>query len=429
MKRAVDSSNRALPQTRWKILEESLDDLVQKAAELCVREGEQRVAPLLKVFAYGFGFGNPLDFIGGRPVEVRDLLDFGDGAATAVAIDKLADAWPTYRGHFEELYKKMGGATPMGSGFRCVAERLDNELRLSAHHGLPTIFVLSDGDPTDVQPQEILDMARTLKEKARIVSCFVTDSDLTEPMRLYGEQHPDWPAGADLMYHCASPVPLDQQFRGDLREDGWTVDPDARLFAQVNQSEMLSKFMNTLLNPLRRGKGKVSTPDEPGLSAPSDPGIVNVFVSYSHRDTDYMRELLDFLNGMSRDGFKFWSDEQIETGREWEKEISDHISQADIALVLVTQEFLDSQYIEDVEMRRFLQRRKRDGMIIYPIIVSPCNWEGVPWLAATQFQPRDGRTVAHTAEHPVQRRELHVSIRKELKDIGLRLNKKANSGE
>lgn len=300
----------------------------------------------------------------------------------------------------------------MGEAFRLVRGRLKKELQSASYYGTPTIFILSDGDPTDATPEEIIEIADEVKGMATIVSCFVTDADLTERRRLYGAEHPRWSAGAELMFRCASPVPQNSSFSQYLYEYNWRVDDDARLFAQVNQSEMLSEFMNMILSPLRDAS-----------SPPRETGRVRVFVSYSRGggDAPYKTELLDFLKRLSHDGFEFWTDEDIPTGRAWDEEIRAHLAKSDIVLALVNQSFLGSDYIQNVEVASFLERRSRDGMLVYPVIMSPCAWRNEGWLAGTQSRPRDGRTVSGDYDRRPDREKLYLEIHDELLEIGRRL--------
>ena len=114
MVKAINST-RAKQRSRLESLNDSLDELVRKGAELSVSGSDNRVAPLLRIFAYGFGFGGPLAFlVGGSGRPVRDLLDLGDHAETTVTIDKLADDWPTYRTHVKRIAREMLGSTPHG---------------------------------------------------------------------------------------------------------------------------------------------------------------------------------------------------------------------------------------------------------------------------------------------------------------------------
>src|SRR5947208_4052000 len=109
---------------------------------------------------------------------------------------------------------------------------------------------------------------------------------------------------------------------------------------------------------------------------------VRVFVSYSHADAQYLDKgsLMSFLRGLEGEGVEFWTDRRIVAGDEWDDEIRSGMAQADIALVLVSQSFLDSDYCSSVEIAEFLERRRDSGLVILPVILSPCEWERHSWL-------------------------------------------------
>src|SRR5258708_24192712 len=117
---------------------------------------------------------------------------------------------------------------------------------------------------------------------------------------------------------------------------------------------------------------------------------VRILVSYSHRDPSYLGadSLLGFLKGLEREeDVEFWSDEGIEGGTLWDEQIQERMGTSDIALILVSQSFLDSRYCRDVEISAFLKRCRDGGMIIFPIILSPCEWERQGWVASRPFLP------------------------------------------
>ncbi len=147
---------------------------------------------------------------------------------------------------------------------------------------------------------------------------------------------------------------------------------------------------------------------------------VRVFVSYSHQDTKYLENnsLLGFLSGLKRDNFEFWDDRSIRAGDLWDDVIKAEIEKADIVLALVSQGFLNSRYCTEVEMRRFLERRRSAGLIIFPIIISPCNWESHQWLAATQFEPRGGKSIERHYKDRGSRAELFLRIYQQLEELG-----------
>lgn len=145
---------------------------------------------------------------------------------------------------------------------------------------------------------------------------------------------------------------------------------------------------------------------------------VRLFVSYSHRDPEYLGpdSLLGFLKGLERDeNVEFWTDERIEAGTAWDDEIKARLRDSDIAVVLVSQAFLDSRYCRDVEMETFLERCRNEGMIVFPIILSACEWERHAWIASRQFLPGGNETIEEHYTAPGPRKRLYLKIRQELR--------------
>ena len=126
------------------------------------------------------------------------------------------------------------------------------------------------------------------------------------------------------------------------------------------------------------------------------PRTINVFIGYSHQDKKYLEDdsLLGYLHAIESDGeASFWFDERITTGDMWSDEIKNKIKKSQIALLLISQAFLNSQYIRKTEIPQFLRQRKHDRIVLFPIILSPCEWERHDWLKETQFLPTDSKTV------------------------------------
>jgi tetratricopeptide (TPR) repeat protein len=149
---------------------------------------------------------------------------------------------------------------------------------------------------------------------------------------------------------------------------------------------------------------------------------VRIFVSYSHRDRKYLgrEELLGFLRGVNVEGdveVKFWIDEHLAGGDRWDDEIKSQIDRAHIALILVSQAFLDSQYCVDVEVSSFLDRRAKQGLQIFPVLLSACEWDRHPWLSDYQMLPGGDETIEEHYTEPGAQKRLYLRIRKDLRQL------------
>lgn len=127
-----------------------------------------------------------------------------------------------------------------------------------------------------------------------------------------------------------------------------------------------------------------------------------VFISYSHKDEEEKEQLLAHL-GVLRDVVDLWSEDRIAPGSDWSGEIQETMRQASVAVLLITANFLTSDFILGEEVPTLLQRREQEGLVVIPVIARACAWRAVDWLARMNVRPRNGRPVwsdvgSHTDE-------------------------------
>jgi hypothetical protein len=144
---------------------------------------------------------------------------------------------------------------------------------------------------------------------------------------------------------------------------------------------------------------------------------IKVFVSYSHQDAAYLdeRSLMGYLRGLRKEGVEFWFDEALVSGDKWDEEIKDKINQTDIALILVSQAFLNSDYCTNVEIKLFLRQCRERGLVIFPIILSACEWERHGWLKSRQFLPGGNETIEEHYTDPGRQKRLFNRILEDLR--------------
>lgn len=120
---------------------------------------------------------------------------------------------------------------------------------------------------------------------------------------------------------------------------------------------------------------------------------LSLFYSYAHKDEIFKMELETHLKILQRQGvIQGWSDREIGAGEEWRKEIMEKLNSADIILLLVSADFIASDFCYDIEMQRAMERHEAREARIIPIIVRDCIWSNAPF-SKLQALPKDGKAV------------------------------------
>jgi len=121
--------------------------------------------------------------------------------------------------------------------------------------------------------------------------------------------------------------------------------------------------------------------------------LLNIFFAYSREDSALRERLDKHLSGLKRRNYiNTWFDGQIEAGAEWEKEIDFALSKADIILLLISADFIASDYCFDVEMKKAISRHEKGDAVIIPIILHPCDWSDLPF-SKIQGLPQNGQAI------------------------------------
>jgi hypothetical protein len=119
--------------------------------------------------------------------------------------------------------------------------------------------------------------------------------------------------------------------------------------------------------------------------------MTRAFVSYCHADEQYRAELDKHLSLLRRQGLvDLWSDHRIPPGGEIEAHISAELDAADLIILLISSDFMNSDYCYSIEMQRAMERHQAGSAIVVPIIARPCDWTSSP-LAVLKAIPKDGK--------------------------------------
>ncbi|MCW5313450.1 TIR domain-containing protein [Nostoc sp. KVJ3] len=125
---------------------------------------------------------------------------------------------------------------------------------------------------------------------------------------------------------------------------------------------------------------------------------VEVFFSYSHRDETLRDELAKHLTTMRRQKIiTAWYDREITAGSEWADNIYVHLNSAQIILLLVSADFLASDYCYDIELKRAMERHETGEACVIPIILKPVDWQGAPF-GKLQALPKNAESISTWAD-------------------------------
>jgi TIR domain len=139
---------------------------------------------------------------------------------------------------------------------------------------------------------------------------------------------------------------------------------------------------------------------------------VHVFFSYAHRDEVLRAELETHLAALKRRGDIIgWHDRAIGAGDEWRNQINDHLRAAHVILLLVSPDFLASDYCSDVELQLALERHARGEAVVIPVILRSVDWSITPF-AKLQALPKDGKAVTSWPDRDAALMDVALGIRR-----------------
>lgn len=146
------------------------------------------------------------------------------------------------------------------------------------------------------------------------------------------------------------------------------------------------------------------------------PGPLPLFYSYAHKDESLRQELEKHLSLLQhQEIIAGWRDRDIDAGQEWEREIDQRLEAAGIILLLISADFMASDYCYSKEMTRALERHRAGEATVIPILLRPVDWTGAPF-SELQALPRDNQFVTTWKNQDEAFTAIAQGIRKRVED-------------
>ena len=258
-------------------INDALNLVVEKSIAFCKTPEADDVLPSLSLFALGYGFGTlrhtvsfvlkQVGFRGKKLIPelipsdpVRDL--FAETASKESLpftpnVANLNAHWASYRQSVEAQFLDVGlGQSILYDALVTAHERIRRELA-QPYYKYPILIIIGNGHLENASED---DLARILSELRRlnvqIISLYVGEKIITKGKCLYATSAKTWPREASRMFSMASTVDTEIDLFTSIlsiaKEKEWEIPEDARLFFQLNQSDMLEEIINIVLNPVKK---------------------------------------------------------------------------------------------------------------------------------------------------------------------------------
>lgn len=184
-------------------------------------------------------------------------------------------------------------------------------------------------------------------------------------------------------WHAAACVLFDKCFYST--DEDWvkfqTIDGDGNGYMLQHEYDKIYSSYRKLIARINDGRGIKGISHQRQNHSPKmnaeGLGKINIFISYSHADTKWLEMLKKHLKVFAKyaGSIEYWEDTKLRGGDKWREEITKAISNANVAILLVSTDFLASDFIASDELPPILRKAEEDGTRIIPLIVAPCAFD------------------------------------------------------
>ncbi len=203
---------------------------------------------------------------------------------------------------------------------------------------------------------------------------------------------------------------------GDVRQ--WDTSSESEredVLAQYERNTDQEEDVATIATATAKDEPQVTTRSITETSSshtPQSSVVDTVFYSYSHKDEKLRNQLDNHLAVLKRDGIiTDWSSRDIRADEDWNSEVDEHLNTAKLILLLLSPDFMASDYCAGIEVRRAMERHAAGKARVIPIILRPVDWQNTPF-GELQALPTDAKPVTVWSNLDEAFRDIAGGIRK-----------------
>jgi hypothetical protein len=221
----------------------------------------------------------------------------------------------------------------------------------------------------------------------------------------------------NIMFHAGQAESADKPIIYFLSNNAqFPVTLSSKRKLKYSEASLENEFIEELAALIELAeKNPDSLKEEPSNSK----SMPKAFISYSHKDKAYLERLKVHLKPLIKSGvIDLWVDTKIKTGDKWREEIEKALKEANIAILMVSADFMASDFIVDDELPPLLSKAEVRGTKILPVIVSPCRFSRDPELSRFQAANSPDTPLSSMTEDEREKiydqlaQDIEISIRK-----------------
>lgn len=187
-------------------------------------------------------------------------------------------------------------------------------------------------------------------------------------------------------------------------------------YIEYDQIQQIQSMLVELAHVARSSSPKITINKSrtKNTMSTSNNGKTSIFISYSHKDTEWLERLRVHIKPLERKGLiSPWDDTKIKTGIIWKDEIEKALTSAQIAILLVSADFLASDFIVENELPPLLASAKEEGTIIICVIIKPCLFSS---SELAKFKPLNSPSEAIIQLDEAGQEKLFVNLANSIKE-------------
>ncbi|MGB8510176.1 MAG: COR domain-containing protein [Pyrinomonadaceae bacterium] len=189
-------------------------------------------------------------------------------------------------------------------------------------------------------------------------------------------------------------------------------------FEKIVDGNVVELDVQGLLNGVELKGERGRAGDERGRMGLERRRAARIFVSYSHKDERLLNELKTHLSPLQRlKLIETWDDREIRAGEDFGEKINDNLERADIIILLISSDFIASDYCYEKEMARALERHEKKEARVVPVIVRAAKWEMIPQLSNLQAIPKNAKPVRNWASKDTAWKDVSDQIQKMIESM------------